>query len=114
MVPVARRNLFAEKGRFAISVAGVGFAVLLIVTVLALYRGWSRTGQIFQEMPGQLWVVQQGTSDPFHSVSLLERADLERTASVPGVEAVVPVMSRQMTLSAGGSEETGRSLATYR
>ena len=27
MVPVARRNLFSEKGRFAISVAGVAFAV---------------------------------------------------------------------------------------
>ena len=111
MVPVARRNLFAEKGRFAISVSGVGVAVLLIVTVLALYRGWSRTGQIFREMPGQLWVVQQGTSDPFHSVSLLERADLERTASVPGVRAVVPVMSRQMTLSVGDSEESVRLMA---
>ena len=32
-VPVARRNLFAEKGRFAISVAGVAFAVLLMLIV---------------------------------------------------------------------------------
>src|SRR3990170_277505 len=111
MVPVARRNLFAEKGRFAISVAGVAFAVLLILTVLALYRGWSRTGQIFQEMPGQLWVVQQGTSDPFHSVSLLERADLERVASVSGVQTVVPVLSRQMSLGATGSEESVRLMA---
>src|SRR3970040_553177 len=105
MVPVARRNLFAEKGRFAISVAGVAFAVLLIMTILALYRGWSRTGHIFQELPGQLWVVQQGTSDPFHSVSLLERSDLEGAASVSGVQAVVPVLSRQMSLVAGGSGE---------
>jgi len=111
MVPVARRNLFAEKGRFAISVAGVAFAVLLILTVLALYRGWSRSGQIFQQLPGQLWVVQQGTSDPFHSVSLLERDDLERVASVPGVEVVVPVMSRQMNFGPAGSEESVRLMA---
>jgi len=31
MVPVARRNLFAEKGRFAMSVGGVAFAVMLIL-----------------------------------------------------------------------------------
>ena len=111
MVPVARRNLFAEKGRFAISVAGVAFAVLLIMTILALYRGWSRTGHIFQELPGQLWVGQQGTSDPFHSVSLLERSDLEGAASVSGVQAVVPVLSRQMSLVAGGSEESVRLMA---
>ena len=111
MVPVARRNLFAEKGRFAISVAGVAFAVLLIMTVLALYRGWTRAGHIFQEMPGQLWVTQQGTSDPFHSVSLVERADLERLASLTGVQAVVPVLSRQMTFGARGSEESVRLMA---
>lgn len=111
MVPVARRNLFAEKGRFAISVAGVGFAVLLIMTVLALYRGWSRTGQIFEEMPGQLWIVQQGTSDPFHSVSLLERDDLEAASAIPGVEVVVPVLSRQMNFGQPGSEESVRLMA---
>ncbi len=111
MVPVARRNLFAEKGRFAISVAGVGFAVLLIMTVLALYRGWSRTGHIFEEMPGQLWIVQQGTSDPFHSVSLLEGADLEKAAAIPGVQTVVPVLSRQMNFGPPGSEESVRLMA---
>lgn len=111
MVPVARRNLFAEKGRFAISVAGVGFAVLLIMTVLALYRGWSRTGQIFEEMPGQLWIVQQGTSDPFHSVSLLERRDLEVASAIPGVEVVVPVLSRQMMFGGRASGESARLMA---
>lgn len=111
MVPVARRNLLAEKGRFLISVAGVGFAVLLIMTVLALYRGWSRTGSIFQEMPGQLWVVQQGTSDPFHSVSLLERGDLAAVASVPGVRTVVPVLSRQMNFGPEGSQQPVRLMA---
>jgi len=83
MVPVARRNLFAEKGRFAISVAGVAFAVLLILIVLALYRGFNRTGQTFRDLPGELWVVQRGTSDPFHSVSLIERAQLDPLAATP-------------------------------
>ena len=111
MVPVARRNLFSEKGRFAISVAGVAFAVLLILVVLALYRGISRTGQTFRELPGQLWVVQPGTTDPFHSVSLLERARLEPLASVSGVAAVIPVLSRQMAFQVDDAEASARLLA---
>ncbi len=111
MVPIARRNLFAEKGRFAISVAGVAFAVLLILTVLALYRGWSRAGEVFEQLPGELWVVQQGTSDPFHSLSLIEPADIERVSGIDGVQAVVPVLSRQMNFAPGGDEQSVRLMA---
>jgi putative ABC transport system permease protein len=111
MVPVARRNLFSEKGRFAISVAGVAFAVLLILIVLALYRGFNRSGQTFKDLPGDLWVVQQGTTDPFHSLSLL---DSERIASVretPGVAWAIPVLSRQMEFDAGGDKPSARFMA---
>lgn len=33
MVPLTRRNLLAEKGRFAMSTVGVAFAVLLLLIV---------------------------------------------------------------------------------
>ncbi len=111
MVPVARRNLFAEKGRFLISVSGVALAVLLILTVLALYRGWSRAGEVFEQLPGELWVVQQGTSDPFHSLSLVEPPDIERVSGIDGVQAVVPVLSRQMNFAPGGNEQSVRLMA---
>jgi putative ABC transport system permease protein len=111
MVPVARRNLFAEKGRFAISIAGVAFAVLLILIVLALYRGFSRSGTTFEELPGQLWVVQTGTTDPFHSLSLLHRSDLDSVRKVHGVVDVVPVLSRTMELNVRGSSQSGRLIA---
>jgi putative ABC transport system permease protein len=105
MVPVARRNLFAEKGRFVISVSGVALAVLLILTVLALYRGWSRAGEVFEQLPGELWVVQQGTSDPFHSISLIAPEDIQRVATIDGIQAVVPVLSRQMNFAPDGADE---------
>jgi len=111
MVPVARRNLFAEKGRFLISVAGVAFAVLLILIVLALYRGFSRSGQTFRELPGDLWVVQQGTTDPFHSTSLLERSELDALDGIEGVAAVVPVLSRTMEFDAEGTAQSARLIA---
>jgi putative ABC transport system permease protein len=111
MVPVARRNLFAEKGRFAISVAGVAFAVLLILIVLALYRGFNRTGQTFRDLPGQLWVVQRGTSDPFHSISLIDRTRLATDTQVPGVRAAVPVLARSMNFDARGTQVSARLMA---
>ncbi len=110
-VPVARRNLFAEKGRFAISVAGVAFAVLLILIVLALYRGYSRTGQTFKQLPGDLWVVQHGTADPFHSLSLLDGERIDSVREVSGVAAAIPVLSRQMKFGAGGEEAAARFMA---
>lgn len=111
MVPVARRNLLAEKGRLAISVAGVAFAVLLISIVLALYRGWSRSGATIEALPGDLWVVQEGMVDPFHSQSLIEVARVESLRGIEGVAAVTPVLARQTAFDAGGTEGRGFLMA---
>ena len=102
MVPVARRNLFAEKTRLAISVAGVAFAVTLILIIVALYRGWSSIGGIIEEMPGDLWVVQQGTTDPFHSVSLVDADLADRLAGVQGVSSVTRAYARTMGVTVAG------------
>jgi putative ABC transport system permease protein len=111
MVPVARRNLFSEKGRFVISTGGVAFAVLLVLVVLALYRGFSRTGETFELLPGELWLTQEGTTDPFHSLSLLRPEQVKATESVSGVDAVVPVLIRQMSFETGSHEASARLMA---
>ena len=85
MVPLARRNLFQEKGRLAMSVAGVAFAVLLVLIIVSLYRGWSGVGRLFNDLPGELWVTQAGTSDPFRSSSFLPVGDAATLAQIPGV-----------------------------
>ena len=102
MVPVARRNLFSERARLAISVAGVAFAVVLILIVVALYRGWSGVGGIIEELPGDIWVAQQGTTGPFHSSSLLQETVATEVAAVPGVVRVSKVLARQMGITDGG------------
>ena len=75
MVPLATRNLLADTRRFAMSVAGVAFAVLLVLIVLSLYRGWSDVGRLYERLPGELWLSQSATSDPFHSTSFLPLTD---------------------------------------
>jgi putative ABC transport system permease protein len=104
MVPLARRNLLAEKGRFAMSVAGVAFAVLLILIVVSLYRGWSDVGRFYERLPGDVWISQTGTSDPFHSTSFLPRSGAATLARVPGVSAVIPVYARHIAFGRPGRE----------
>jgi len=104
MVPLARRNLFSEKARFAMSIAGVAFAVLLILIVVSLYRGWSNVGRFYEQLPGDVWVAQPGTSDPFHSTSFLPLADAQRLATVKGVRTVIPVYARHIAFGERGHE----------
>ena len=104
MVPLARRNLLSEKARFAMSIAGVAFAVLLILIVVSLYRGWSDIGRFYEELPGDVWVAQLGTSDPFHSTSFLPLSDARRAARVSGVRNVIPVYTRHIAFVERGHE----------
>ena len=102
MVPIARRNLLAERGRAAIAVAGVACAVLLVLLVVALYRGWSGIGGLFGGYPGELWVAQAGTSDPLHSASSLPADRRAALMAIPGVRAAMPVFVRQMAVRDDG------------
>jgi putative ABC transport system permease protein len=102
VVPLARRNLLSEKGRFALSVGGVAFAVLLILLVVSLYRGWSDVGRLYTQLPGDLWISQPQTTDPYHSSSFLPAADASTLATVPGVAAAMPVYTRHIAFQRDG------------
>jgi putative ABC transport system permease protein len=104
VVPLARRNLLSEKGRFAMSVGGVAFAVLMILIVVALYRGWSSAGSFYTKLPGDLWISQTGTSDPYHSTSFLPAERAAALARIDGVEAVLPVYARHIAFRHHGHE----------
>jgi putative ABC transport system permease protein len=103
-VPVARRNLLAEKVRLLMSIGGVAFAVLLILLVASLYRGWSAAGGLFEQLPGDIWLAQVGTSDPLRTSSFLPAAAIGAVEAVPGVAAVVPVYSRRIAVRSEGKE----------
>jgi putative ABC transport system permease protein len=110
-VPVARRNLFAEKTRLAMSIGGVAFAVLLVLLVVSLYRGWSEAGGLFEEIPGDVWLAQAGSNDPLRTTSYLPADELGALSGLPGVRAVVPVYARRLALSPAGTERSVYFLA---
>jgi putative ABC transport system permease protein len=86
------------------SIAGVAFAVLLVLIVLGLSRGWSGVGALHGQLPGELWVSQPGTSDPFHSTSFLPRSDEAALGRLPGVRAAIPVYTRHIAFGERGHE----------
>ena len=97
MVPLARRYLLSDRIRFAIAAGGVGFAVLLIVLILGLFRGIiDQIGQFPSAAPSDLWVMQAGTPDPSHGASILPNSVLSDLQEVPGVAASQPLIGRAM------------------
>jgi putative ABC transport system permease protein len=104
VVPLARRNLLDERSRFAMAVGGVAFAVVLVIVILSLYRGWSDVGRLYEQLPGQIWISQSATSDPFHSTSFLPASAVARARAVDGVRGAVAVDVRHVAVRAGRRE----------
>ncbi len=105
MVPVARRNLLADKVRLVISVGGVAFAVLLILVVGSLYRGFEReAGSFVRSVPGDIWVMEQDTTDIFHSFSVLPEEKLAGVGEVPGVSEVISLYAKRGRLDYDGGD----------
>lgn len=105
MVPIARKNLLAEKTRFAVAVAGVAFAVFLIVLIQSLFMGFrSASGAFIEDMPYQLWVMQGGTYDLYHASSVLPAAHAWAIRDVPGVISAQPIIGRQGIVEVNGTE----------
>ncbi len=96
MLPVARKNLMAERARLLVAVGGVAFAVFLIVLIQGVYFQLRDAFTSFiDEVPAQLWVTQNGAFDVFHSNSTLSEDLSEPLSQIPGVTAVQSVVAGQ-------------------
>jgi len=90
-VPLAWRILVSNKRRLARSVAGIGFAVLLMLVQLGFERGFfdASLGMV-RELDGELFVMRAtkyrfGSEDPF------PLRDLDPAKDVAGVASVMPL-----------------------
>jgi putative ABC transport system permease protein len=107
MVPVARRNLLADRPRLAIAVGGVAFAVLLILVVRGLYEGFStRLGSFAEGVPADLWVMEPGTRGFVYS-SLFPAERVREIAAIEGVAWTVGVFAERVEVGyVGGTGDT--------
>ncbi len=89
---LAARNLAYDKLRFAATVVGIVFSIVLVTVQLGLFVSFARTVTLMiDHAPADLWIVPQGTKN-FEDPSLLEEADRYRAMSVDGVAQVAPIL----------------------
>jgi putative ABC transport system permease protein len=118
MVSIARKNLFQDKGRFLISIGGVAFAVLLILILQSLYQGWNEKITVYiDSVDTDLWVVQKGTQDMFHTLSVMPENIEEGIKQIEGIKEINKLIGRavmneitgekQLMMLMGFNTETG-------
>ena len=105
MLLVARKNLFSEMTRLAISIGGVALSVFLIGILLSLFRGWSQqVGSFVEEVPADLWVASDGTTDFAAAGSILPEGLSLQFEFMPDVETVGPLIVRPLEVSKTGAD----------
>jgi len=103
MLIVARKNLFHERIRLAISVGGVAVSVFLIGILLSLYRGWNeKVGEYVEDVPADLWVASEGATDFIQAASILPENVGTQLDLLPEVETVSPLIVRPMEVVKSG------------
>ena len=85
MPPLASRNLFYDKVKFAVTLTGVSFSVALVATLLGVFIGFCKaTTDIIDKAGADLWVAAKGTAY-FETALTLNGMKLRRVRTVPGV-----------------------------
>jgi len=105
MLTLARKNLFREKGRLAISIGGVAFAVMLIILLRGLYVAYeSRVGDYYKAMDVDAWVLQRGSADLLLSYSVLPEKLQDDLKKTDGVDDAISYLARQVGFSIKGDD----------
>src|SRR3989344_873444 len=103
MLFLARKNLFQDKTRLFISVGGVAFSVTLIMVLTGLYQGWSnKIGEYIRAVPADIWVMQRGSENMFHTPSVLSLSEQAEIEKVNGVASIKPFSARRLAAKSGG------------
>lgn len=107
MVSIARKNLFHDRTRFAVALAGISFAVLLITIQLGVYLAFrSNVSVLIDHTQADIWITARGLENfdfgrPFSEKKVYE------VEEAPGVEwAEKYLLSFGYWKTPGGSQET--------
>ena len=103
---LARRNLFQDKTRLALSIGGVALAVMLILLLNGFLTGMNRQITSYVDhSPGSLMVAQKGVRNLLGATSILPPGAAGEVEAVDGVEEVVPILSQFIILDLHGKKQ---------
>jgi putative ABC transport system permease protein len=108
MVSLARKNLLYDRLRFVITVAGVAFAVTLVLVQVGLFMGLLHKATVtIENANAEIWVTSKGTPNVDFAHTFPETAVL-RVRGVPGVERAANLIIQFMNIQLpSGAEEGG-------
>ena len=103
---LARRNLFRDRTRFVLSVAGVAVSIGLIL-LLSGYRSgvYSQSSAYLDNTPGSIVVAERGIRDFLGTTSALPPGAAETARQAPGVDRVIPVVSQFVIFELHGRKD---------
>jgi len=94
MPPLARRNLFHDKVRMAVTLTGIAFSVVLMVVQWGLFEGFSgSTSNLIDHSGADLWVTAKNTVYIDQAVNFNERKYYQVLAT-PGVAQAAKFIAR--------------------
>lgn len=103
-IPVARRNITADRRRLAASVTGVGLAVMLILLLDGMWGGLKDQTHLYTDRAGaDLYVLQSGLHE-LHDGGVLPASTVEQVRAVPGVAWAQPVRGTHVILELHGTK----------
>jgi putative ABC transport system permease protein len=112
-VPIARRNLTRQRLRFALSAAGVGLALLLILALDAIYSGVLSQVTAYPDHAGAPVIVSQRGVQTMHmSSSALPLGLVRRLRRDPQVARAAPILYSPIILN--GREPVSSYLIGFR
>jgi putative ABC transport system permease protein len=92
ILKLASRNLLQDRLRFAATVVGIVFSIVLVTIQLGLFMSFERmVTTMIDHAPADLWIVPLGTKC-FEDPSLLDERDRAQALSVQGVTEAIPVV----------------------
>lgn len=107
-VPLARRNLFQDRRRASLSVAGLAVALLLVLVLNGIFAGAIRQVTAYlRSLPTDVIVSQRGVRTMHMSASALPESIVTDIEDVPGVARADAIRYTSATLHGrGGSQLT--------
>src|SRR6516164_2597359 len=89
---LAARNLFHDRLRFAATITGIVFSMVLVTVQMGLFVSFrTMVTTMIDHAPADLWIMPLGTRC-FEDPALLDERERFRALSVPGVAEAVPVL----------------------
>lgn len=103
----AIRTLRSQPLRLVLTIGGVALCIVLMLFLLAVYRGVADGSvEYIRRNPADLWVLQDNATNILRGSSLISADQINAIARAPGVQTAAPVLFLLSTIRKGDKVKT--------